>query len=290
MSIFQKKKQKALIFVDFEYMQISTYKNYGIQPPLRLWYRELCEKYEIIDLYVFADFSNPAMKNNLDELRHITTHIIETQNTGAYHKKDFTDFFLLDHIYQKALEKNPATTYILFTGDGHFGGVCRFLTDRCKKNVVIYGIEGNISGVLRARANEVVTFPSYDMLKRLYYPIIAKYILNHQKAEKRITEAAAPKNVSRGRGRAGGKKDVAEQTGRGTQTRRKERTVTYLSESDIIRGVTEEKKLYKKAVEDALEEMLALGYAEYAELWVSTLKRTRVLVCNAEKLRANGIL
>ncbi len=292
MSIFNKKKPKALVFVDFEYMQISTYKNFGIQPPLRLWYGELCQKYEILDLYVFADFSNAAMKNNLDELRHITTHIIETQNTGAHHKKDFTDFFLLDHIYQKALEKNPATTYILFTGDGHFGGVCRFLKDKCKKNVVVYGIEGNISNVLRVRANEVVTFPSYDMIKRLYYPIIAKYIINSQKQIKETEKAPSQRTSMRTRGRAGAQKESVDKqgAGRATRSQRKENTASYLSATEIVRGVTEEKKLYKKAVEEALEEMLVLGYLEYAERWVSTLKRTRVLVCNVEKLKLDGIV
>ena len=34
--------------------------------------------------------------------------------------------------------------------------------------------------------------------------------------------------------------------------------------------------------------MTAKGYLKYEEQWVSALKRTRILVCDTEKLRANG--
>jgi hypothetical protein len=95
LKLFKTKKNEkptALVFVDFEYMQISFKKRYGIQPPILDWYKSLCAEYDVRELYVFADFSNEAMKRNLPILRQITDNIIETQNTASRHKKDFTDF------------------------------------------------------------------------------------------------------------------------------------------------------------------------------------------------------
>ncbi len=175
MKLFAKKKPSAIVFVDFEYMQISFKKKFGVNPPVLDWHREASERFDIRDTYFFADFSNASIKYNLPELRKITGNIIETHNTGA-HKKDFTDFFLLDTIYQKAFERNAAEYFIIFTGDGHFGGVTRFLMEKCGKKVVIYGIENTISGQLRAVATECIEYPSYSKLKKLYYPVIAKYI------------------------------------------------------------------------------------------------------------------
>ena len=163
---FQKKPKKktALVFVDFEYMQISHKNRWGIEPPLHDWYDALCAEYDVKELYVFADFSNSAMKNNLPVLRQITDNIIETQNTASRHKKDFTDFFLLDKIYQKAFEKNKAQTYILFTGDGHFSSAVSFLTTKCGKEVGVYAIKKACSTQLAGCATYTRLLPSDDEL------------------------------------------------------------------------------------------------------------------------------
>lgn len=238
--------------MDFEYMQISHKNRFGIEPPLLDWYGSLCEAYEVSELYVFADFSNPAMKNNLPVLRQITDNIIETQNTASRHKKDFTDFFLLDKIYQKAFEKNKASTYILFTGDGHFGAVSRFLMRHCKKEVVIYGVEGNISGQLYTQVSRVVEYPDRGTLKRLYIPILA---------------------------------DTAEQVLRGNAQVREGKQQPLPA---IAKAAEQQKKLSREIAEEALADMMEKGYLCYREQWVSALKRTRVLTCDREKLRADG--
>lgn len=252
MKLFRKKgKPEALVFVDFEYMQISFMKRYGIHPPVQEWYKELCETYEIAELCVFADFSNPAMKYNLPELRKITNHIIETQNTASHHKKDFTDFFILDQIYQKALEKHRANTYILFTGDGHFGAVSRFLIEKCHKNVIIYGIEGNISSGLKSQVTDVIEFPTYEKLKKFYYPVIAR--------------------------------EMKKQAG-GNQ-----KNGAALNAAQIVRAVTAKQGICQSAVNEALTDMMSEGYVVYREQWVNSLKRVRVLTCDWDKMKADGL-
>ncbi len=243
------KKKTALVFVDFEYMQISHKNRFGIEPPVLLWYRALCQEYDVRELYVFADFSNPAMKNNLPVLRQITDNIIETQNTASRHQKDFTDFFLLDKMYQKAFEKNKAETYILFTGDGHFGAVSRFLIRHCKKEVVIYGVEGNISGQLYNQVTRVVEYPDIATIKALYTPQLASLYMSMQKQSKQ--------KIS-------------------------------LDLSAVAAAAERQLKLNRDASRAALDDMVQKGYLTYREEWISSLKRTRILVCDTEKLNQDG--
>ncbi len=250
MNVFRKNKKKtALVFVDFEYMQISHKNRYGIEPPVLDWYRTLCAEYDVKELYVFADFSNPAMKNNLPHLRQITDNIIETQNTASRHKKDFTDFFLLDKMYQKAFENNRAQTYILFTGDGHFGAVSRFLIRHCKKEVVIYGVEGNISGTLYNQVTRVVEYPDMETVQKEYIPLLAKLY------------------------------DTLQKNAKQKQT---------LDMQTVAASAEKQLKLDRTAAKMTLEAMAEKGYLSYREEWVSSLKRTRILVCDKEALRADG--
>lgn len=189
-----KKKERAVAFVDFEYMQISFRKHYGVQPDIVGWYRELTDRFTVDDVFFFADFTNAAMKNNIPEIRKITNNVIDTQNTASHHKKDYTDFFILDAIYRTALDKNSAKTIILFSGDGHFSAATRFLREKCGKQVISYGIESTISGQLRSCVDECVEWPSYAALKRLYYPTLARQM---QKLLTNTREYLSAQNVLR---------------------------------------------------------------------------------------------
>ena len=249
LKLFRGKKKKALVFVDFEYMQISFKKRYGIQPPIIDWYRSLTAVYDVSALYVFADFSNPAMKNNLPVLRQITDNIIETQNTSSRHKKDFTDFFMLDKIYQKAYQKHKASVFVLFTGDGHFGAVSRFLINHCKKEVVIYGIDGNISNQLRTQVTKVLLYPDRERLVELYIPYLAQAIRSL------MTQNSA----------------------------------AHLTVSRITDAACNDKHLEPEVTDAAIQKMFELGYLSYSEQWVSARKRTRVLTCDFDRIHAEKI-
>lgn len=69
---------------------------------------------------VFADFSHRGIKEEIPKIRAITNTIIETQNSFAGHKKDMTDFIMLDYIYQYVSDYPETGTIILFNGDGYF--------------------------------------------------------------------------------------------------------------------------------------------------------------------------
>ena len=116
------------------------YKNYSSRPEIKKWKNELDKKYNISDMFFFGDFSNPGMRYEISKIREVSNNVIETQNTSQHYKKDFTDFIMLDSIYQRAMFAKDIDTFIIFTGDGHFTSVVKFLTNTCKKEVIVYAV------------------------------------------------------------------------------------------------------------------------------------------------------
>ena len=149
----KQEKKKAHVFVDYEHWYISLEKNYHVKPNIKKLTDELNETYNIAELVFFGDFSSAGMQNEMHKIRGFTNKIVETKNGSAYYKKDFTDFIMLDHIYQSALKATPEDTFIIFTGDGHFTSVALFLKNTCRIEVGIYGIRNAFSGQLKQAAS-----------------------------------------------------------------------------------------------------------------------------------------
>ena len=153
-------KPKAIAFVDYEHWYISLDKLFGnMRPDIKAWRDALSEKYEMEEIIFFADFSNPALRQEIPRIREVSNYIIETQNTSTSFKKDFTDFIMLDHIYQKAMKSKDIGTFILFSGDGHFNSVCSFLISQLGKKVGVYAIRGAMSNQLKNTASWVELLP-----------------------------------------------------------------------------------------------------------------------------------
>ena len=120
-SMFGKKRSlpRAIAFVDFEHWYISLERLYSVKPDVKAWADELRSKYDIEEIAIFADFSNPGLRGELEKIRNVTNMVIDTKNQSEHYKKDFTDFIMLDYIYQRAMTKKDIDTFIIFTGDGH---------------------------------------------------------------------------------------------------------------------------------------------------------------------------
>ena len=160
--MFKKKKQKALAFIDYEYWYYSCKTRFNTVPDPAEWLIEMQNEYDIAEIMVFGDFSNQSLSNELVKVRSITNSIIETGNT--YHKN------------------KKAKTYILFTGDGHFQSVVKYLAQKKKKNVVICGIADSMSRQLHAVASKVMLYPSEKVMFKKYAGMIAR---NMQYVEKK---------------------------------------------------------------------------------------------------------
>lgn len=180
--------KRAVIFVDYEHWFISFEKLYQKKPDIKAFRDELAQSYEIVDISFFADFSHPSLRAEISRIRAVTGSIIETQNASSHYKKDFTDFIMLDHIYQEALMRSNIDTFIIFSGDGHFSSVVSFLKTKCRKEVGIYGVKGAISQTLRNAADWAIEVSGVDQefLER------AKMILGNLKA---LQDARGKKKV-----------------------------------------------------------------------------------------------
>ncbi len=146
-------KLNAAVFIDYEHWYIALDKNYHVKPDIQAFTDNLKKKYHISSYTFFGDFSNPSLQNEMHKIRSYTNDIVETKNGGGYFKKDFTDFIMLDRIYQTAYSNKDVDVYIIFTGDGHFTSAVLFLKNVCRKQVGVYGVKNAFSGQLKTAAD-----------------------------------------------------------------------------------------------------------------------------------------
>ena len=158
-----KNKPSAYVFVDFEHWYFGLSNYFHTTPDYQSFVNMLSEKYVLKDIFFFADFSLAGINS-----------IVETKNGTTFYKKDFTDFIILDYIYQRALSSDDIDCFIILTGDGHFTSVANFLKTKCGKEVGICGVRGATSKHLVASSNWSVLFPTSDYDCQYYYGIILK--------------------------------------------------------------------------------------------------------------------
>lgn len=153
-------KPSAIAFVDYEHWYISMDRVFKSKPDIRKWCNTISQQYDVRDILFFGDFSNPSLRAEITRIREVSSSIIETQNASAFHKKDYTDFIMLDHIYQRAMTYGTDTdVFIIFSGDGHFSSVTSFLVNRCNKTVAVYGVRDCLSTQLKNTASVASEWP-----------------------------------------------------------------------------------------------------------------------------------
>ncbi len=162
MRLFSSKKNEKRIvaFVDYEhwYISLDTLYNHK-RPDLASWFADLGERGRLVDAIFFGDFSKGGMKSEISRIRLFTNKIIDTCNPNPKANKDFTDFILLDNIYQRAMSSDDVDMFVIFSGDGHFSSVAAFLKTNLGKEVGIYGIGGATSRQLRDTGDWYVEIP-----------------------------------------------------------------------------------------------------------------------------------
>lgn len=236
---------RAIAFVDFEHWYISLERQYSVKPDVKGWAAELKEKFEVEEIAIFADFSNTGLRGELEKIRDVTNMIIDTKNQSEHYKKDFTDFIMLDYIYQRAMTRKDIDTFIIFTGDGHFNSVVRFIINQCRKKVGIYGITNATSSQLKASASWSRELPSDSEIFRTYYKLIVdnfNYLTVHR-----------------------------EFTSNGTSEK-------------IVERVSKTGRVDKKAISSALNQMIDEGYVYKAVSLDERGKKVQILKPNWELL------
>lgn len=201
--LFRKKnaskgKPRVIAFVDYEHWYISLDKKYNTKPDIKAWRDMLSERYEIADILFFGDFSNPSLRAEIPKIREVSNMIIETQNATVHYKKDFTDFIMLDHIYQRAIEAKENEAFIIFSGDGHFSSVVSYLVTKRRKEVGVYGIRGALSSQLRGCATYAVELPTEADIRKGYQRVLCRRVveLYEQKKNPRPTFRATAEKAA----------------------------------------------------------------------------------------------
>ena len=138
-------------------------KRHGRRPNSRTWFEDLETRGRLLEVTFFGNFSDSGgMKNEIANIRMYTNRIIETKNPSEHSKKDFTDFIMLDNIYQKVIASPEVEQVVLFTGDGHFSSVAAYLRNFLSKTVGVYGVDKSISSQLEAISDWCVRIPFVD--------------------------------------------------------------------------------------------------------------------------------
>ncbi len=164
-----------MAFVDYEHWYISLKTNYGIRPNIKAWFEDLNSQFNLLEVNFFADFSHKSLADEIGRIRLFSNKIIDTRSPNGV-QKDFTDFIILDNMYQKALSSEDIDVFILFSGDGHFGSVTSFLKNFYHKQVVIYGVNGSFSKQLQETANVCHILPTERDINESFYRYIFDYL------------------------------------------------------------------------------------------------------------------
>lgn len=135
----------TVVFIDYESLYYSFLQQYSVPPDLEYLVEDMKKCGRIIKIKVFGDFSRNGMQQERNRIRTITSDIIDCARGDEKVQKDYTDFIMLDHIYQESVQNPSVQQFILFTGDGHFASAATFLRTFMDKTVGIYGIRNTLS-------------------------------------------------------------------------------------------------------------------------------------------------
>lgn len=152
--IFVSKKQKGvadpalptLVYIDYESLFYGMYDRYRLKPNLDALFDELKTQGRFAEsIKVFGDFSTEPIKSEQGKIRTITNTIIDCQQPNSEgHKKDYTDFLMLDMIYQDSMTKPHVDQFIFVTGDNHYSSVAVFLRTQKDKVIGVFAVEGTL--------------------------------------------------------------------------------------------------------------------------------------------------
>lgn len=178
-------KPLTAVFIDYEHWFYSLLEQNSRGPDMESLLASIKEKGTLLQIIVFGDFSRDPIRQELARIKQYTHHIIDCENPNK--KKDYTDFIMLDQIYQTLFINSQIQQFVLVTGDGHFHSALAHLKIFHDKIVGVYGVKYSFSRQLKNTADwweEIIpdsTFQYHKLLqlirnveKRDIYPTFAK--------------------------------------------------------------------------------------------------------------------
>lgn len=162
----------TFVFVDYEYWRYGLLHTTNAETNIESWFSDVKTKGDIKEIYFFGDFSQHTLIKDIPKIRSITNHIIETVN--PQNTKDYTDFIMLDQIYQRVVRADHQEQYIIFSGDGHFHSAVVFIKNFRGHVVGVYGLEHNFNYLLKQAASWYTEIPVAHVLDSDYEEAILK--------------------------------------------------------------------------------------------------------------------
>jgi len=135
-----------------------------MRPDIGEWFSMIAQSVNLTEAFFFADFSHKSLSDEIRRIRPFSNKIIDTRNTNGATAKDYTDFIILDNMYQKAISSEETDVYVLFTGDGHFSSVCSFIKNIRGKEIWVYGVRNSFSRQLQDTASKSIILPTQQQL------------------------------------------------------------------------------------------------------------------------------
>ena len=164
-------RPRAMAFVDYEHWFYS-YKNlFSMTPDIEAWRDELAEDFDIEEIVVFGNFSENFIGPQRERLEKLGVKVVHTGISASSNEKDFTDFIMLDYIYQAAARRD-IDVYVLFTGDGHFSSVVHYIRTKLNKRIIVYGVNKAFSQRLKSEASSYVEMPRYEQEQQFYVDLV----------------------------------------------------------------------------------------------------------------------
>lgn len=147
---------KVAAFVDYESLFWGLWNLYGETPDPKVLFQFIKSLGNLCEITIFGDFSKPEMSRELLKLRAITSNIVDcsTLETKSEAKKDYSDFIMLDRLYQ-SVHNSDFDIYVLVTGDGHFTNFVAYTKNMRDREVGILAVKGSLSNQLREAASWV---------------------------------------------------------------------------------------------------------------------------------------
>lgn len=169
-------KPVTAVFIDYENWFWTTYNKKANNKIDEVINEIKRDKGKIVHIVIYADFSQDLIQNEKMKLEKKYPRMV--RDCGSYNsnldkpnfRKNLTDFYLLDDIYQTLINNPMIQQFIIVSGDGHFHSVISHLRMFHEKRVGVFAIEGSLSHLIKETADwciEVKPEVSYDFSKIL---------------------------------------------------------------------------------------------------------------------------
>lgn len=176
---------KVAAFIDYESLFYGMLNEHGAYYNLTDLINILTGFGRLVFARAYANFKTPILKDEPQRLDNVAISAIQCDASG---KKNYTDFYMLNDIFETVIDNQDINTYILVTGDGHFKGVLAKLKFKHNKNVIVISVKGCANNALRS-------FDLHELEPQITRSDIIKYIDNKNKEYGYITFQQAIKKA-----------------------------------------------------------------------------------------------